>query len=94
MWLRQLVCEATPEATGFGDKGWSIARIDTGKVDKSGKYLRNICRRNNNKACSNQARVLVLCAVVYNEMSPSNADVVYLRSPHHPRDFRRHNFPA
>ena len=58
---------------------------DTGKVEEPDGYPRKIYRRNNNKTGSNQARVLLLCAVVYNEMSPSNAGVVYLRSPHQPR---------
>lgn len=82
--LRQLVREATLGAAGFGEKRW-IARIGTGKVEEPDGYLRSVYRRKNNKTCPDQARVFLLCAVVYNEMSPSNAGVVYLRSPHQPR---------
>lgn len=79
--LRQL---ATLGAAGFGEKRW-IARIETGKVEEPDGYLKNVYRRKNNKTCPDQVRVPLLCAVVYNEMSPSNAGVVYLCSPHHPR---------
>jgi hypothetical protein len=69
-------------ARAEGDLGSSRLRrkemdCDTGKFEEPDGYLRRIYRRNNNKTRSNQARVLLLCAVLYNEMSPSNAGVVY-----------------